>query len=212
LQGRRSAAPTRGALTHRAERRNRPSSRQASSLSKHDRAAIDAPRAGDPRIAFGDRHGDVPEAIVGDPYLAGGTLKMQFIFANHTLGTHRRELHRGPTPIAVEPQVFGLRIVQNRDRVVSRDDLKGRFGAAGSFRIRLSPAASTRQGGRSATTARSKGSFAPSRARASASSVPCARGHRRRARPVMPANFRRPLVSPCRDPTCPQSPSFPSST
>jgi TolB-like protein len=51
--------------------------------------------------------------------------KGQFLFAGHTLDTDRRELRRGPEPIAVEPQVFDLLIylVENRDRVVSKDDL-----------------------------------------------------------------------------------------
>jgi TolB-like protein len=50
---------------------------------------------------------------------------VQFLFADHTLDTDRRELRRGSVPIAVEPQVFDLLIylVQNRDRVVSKDDL-----------------------------------------------------------------------------------------
>jgi TolB-like protein/cytochrome c-type biogenesis protein CcmH/NrfG len=50
---------------------------------------------------------------------------VQFLFAGHTLDTDRRELRRGPEPIAVEPQVFDLLIylVENRDRVVSKDDL-----------------------------------------------------------------------------------------
>ena len=50
---------------------------------------------------------------------------MQFIFSDHTLDTDRRELRRGSEPIAVEPQVFDLLIylIQNRDRVVSKDDL-----------------------------------------------------------------------------------------
>ena len=50
---------------------------------------------------------------------------MQFLFADHTLDTDRRELCRGCEPIAVEPQVFDLLVylVQNRDRVVSKDDL-----------------------------------------------------------------------------------------
>jgi DNA-binding winged helix-turn-helix (wHTH) protein len=50
---------------------------------------------------------------------------VKFIFANHVLDTDRRELHRGSEPIAVEPQVFDLLVylVQNRDRVVSKDDL-----------------------------------------------------------------------------------------
>jgi DNA-binding winged helix-turn-helix (wHTH) protein len=50
---------------------------------------------------------------------------VQFFFADHTLDTDRHELHRGSEPIAVEPQVFDLLVylVQNRDRVVSKDDL-----------------------------------------------------------------------------------------
>jgi TolB-like protein len=50
---------------------------------------------------------------------------MQFHFGNHVLDVDRRELRRGSDPIAVEPQVFDLLIylVQNRDRVVSKDDL-----------------------------------------------------------------------------------------
>ena len=50
---------------------------------------------------------------------------MQFHFDNHALDTDRRELHRGSERIAVEPQVFDLLVylVQNRDRVVSKDDL-----------------------------------------------------------------------------------------
>ena len=55
----------------------------------------------------------------------GWTTDVQFFFANHTLDTDRRELHRGSEAIAVEPQVFDLLVylVQNRDRVVSKDDL-----------------------------------------------------------------------------------------
>ena len=50
---------------------------------------------------------------------------MQFVFADHTLDTNRRELHRGCAQIAVEPQVFDLLtfLVQNRERVVSKGDL-----------------------------------------------------------------------------------------
>src|SRR5262245_20261465 len=50
---------------------------------------------------------------------------MQFLFTDHTLDTDRRELRHGSEPVAVEPQVFDLLIylVQNRDRVVSKDDL-----------------------------------------------------------------------------------------
>jgi TolB-like protein/class 3 adenylate cyclase len=50
---------------------------------------------------------------------------VQFLFAGHMLDPARRELRRGPESIAVEPQVFDLLIylVENRDRVVSKDDL-----------------------------------------------------------------------------------------
>jgi TolB-like protein len=50
---------------------------------------------------------------------------VQFFFVDHTLDTDRRELRRGSEPVAVEPQVFDLLVylVQNRDRVVSKDDL-----------------------------------------------------------------------------------------
>jgi TolB-like protein len=50
---------------------------------------------------------------------------MQFLFEGHTLDTDRRELRCGSQLIAVEPQVFDLLIylVQNRQRVVSKDDL-----------------------------------------------------------------------------------------
>ena len=50
---------------------------------------------------------------------------MQFLFADYTLDTDRRELRLGLKAIAVEPQVFDLLVylVQNRDHVVSKDDV-----------------------------------------------------------------------------------------
>jgi pimeloyl-ACP methyl ester carboxylesterase/DNA-binding winged helix-turn-helix (wHTH) protein len=50
---------------------------------------------------------------------------LQFSFENYRLDTDRRELRRGSELVAVEPQVFDLLLylVQNRDRVVSRNDL-----------------------------------------------------------------------------------------
>jgi DNA-binding winged helix-turn-helix (wHTH) protein len=50
---------------------------------------------------------------------------VQFRFGDYLLDTGRRELRRGSALIAMEPQVFDLLIylVQNRDRVVSKDDL-----------------------------------------------------------------------------------------
>ena len=52
---------------------------------------------------------------------------MQFTFDNQTLDTERRELLSDGAPIPVQPQVFDLLVylVQNRDRVVSKEDLIG---------------------------------------------------------------------------------------
>ncbi|QOZ79697.1 hypothetical protein XH83_32430 [Bradyrhizobium sp. CCBAU 53351] len=50
---------------------------------------------------------------------------MQFLFRDHLLDTDLRELSREQVPIAVEPQVFDLvvHLMQNRDRVVSKNEL-----------------------------------------------------------------------------------------
>jgi TolB-like protein len=50
---------------------------------------------------------------------------VQFLFADHVLDIARRELRCGSEPVALEPQVFDLLVylVQNRERVVSKDDL-----------------------------------------------------------------------------------------
>jgi TolB-like protein len=52
---------------------------------------------------------------------------VKFLFGDYTLDTDRRELCRRFEPIAVEPQVFDLLVylIENRDRVVSKDDLIG---------------------------------------------------------------------------------------
>jgi len=54
---------------------------------------------------------------------------VQFVFSDCVLDSDRRELYRGPESIAVEPQVLDLLIylVENRDRVVSKDDLIARI-------------------------------------------------------------------------------------
>ena len=61
----------------------------------------------------------------GLPACADWSYNVKYCFADHTLDTERRELYRGSEPIAVEPQVFDLLIylMENRDRVVSKDDL-----------------------------------------------------------------------------------------
>jgi pimeloyl-ACP methyl ester carboxylesterase len=50
---------------------------------------------------------------------------MVFHFEDFTLDVGRRELRRGADAISIEPQVFDLLVylIENRDRVVSRDDL-----------------------------------------------------------------------------------------
>jgi TolB-like protein/Tfp pilus assembly protein PilF len=50
---------------------------------------------------------------------------VKYLFDNQILDTDRRELTRGSRPVAVEPQVFDLlvHLVENRDHVVSKDDL-----------------------------------------------------------------------------------------
>ena len=50
---------------------------------------------------------------------------MLFQFESCVLDTSRRELRRGPELVDIEPQVFDLLIylIENRERVVSRDDL-----------------------------------------------------------------------------------------
>jgi DNA-binding winged helix-turn-helix (wHTH) protein/pimeloyl-ACP methyl ester carboxylesterase len=50
---------------------------------------------------------------------------VRFVFGGYSLDVDRRELRSGSELIAMEPQVFDLLVylVQNRDRVVSKDDL-----------------------------------------------------------------------------------------
>src|SRR5580704_16528090 len=50
---------------------------------------------------------------------------MTFSFGDYDIDVERRELRRAETPVHVEPQVFDLLVylVNNRDRVVSKDDL-----------------------------------------------------------------------------------------
>lgn len=50
---------------------------------------------------------------------------MHFAFGEYVLDAERRELSRGADQIAIEPQVFDvlLYLIENRDRVVTKDDL-----------------------------------------------------------------------------------------
>jgi DNA-binding winged helix-turn-helix (wHTH) protein len=59
-------------------------------------------------------------------------------FADHRLDIARRELRRGGDLITLEPKVFDLLafLVQNRDRVVSKDDPLQAVWGGGSYRNR----------------------------------------------------------------------------
>jgi DNA-binding winged helix-turn-helix (wHTH) protein len=50
---------------------------------------------------------------------------LRYLFEDYILDTERRELSRGASALAVEPQVFDLLafLIENRERVVSKDDL-----------------------------------------------------------------------------------------
>lgn len=68
---------------------------------------------------------------------------MLFVFGDYALDVSRRELRHGSGLVAVEPQVFDLLVylVDNRDRVVSKDDL---FSAVWEGRIVSESAVTTR--------------------------------------------------------------------
>jgi TolB-like protein len=53
---------------------------------------------------------------------------VRYFFGDHQLDTERRELKRGDSPVALEPQVFDLLVclLQNRNRVLSKNDLLAR--------------------------------------------------------------------------------------
>jgi DNA-binding winged helix-turn-helix (wHTH) protein len=54
-----------------------------------------------------------------------GATNVLFSFEDFTLDSERRELRAGGTIVPIEPQVFDLLVclIENRDRVVSKDDL-----------------------------------------------------------------------------------------
>ena len=72
---------------------------------------------------------------------------MRYLFEDYALDTDRRELRRGRTLVAIEPQVFDLLayLVQHRDRVVTKDDLfaavwNGRFVSESALTTRINAA------------------------------------------------------------------------
>src|ERR1700739_502087 len=58
-------------------------------------------------------------------FLSKRSAQVQFSFENYCLDADRRELKRGSQLIAVGPKVFDLLLflIQNREQVVTRDDL-----------------------------------------------------------------------------------------
>jgi TolB-like protein len=76
-----------------------------------------------------------------------GRVEVQFLFEDHILDVDRRELRRGSQQIPVGPQVFDLLVylVQNRERVVTKDDLldavwSGRFVSESNLTTRINAA------------------------------------------------------------------------
>ena len=72
---------------------------------------------------------------------------MTLSFGDYEIDVERRELRRAKTPVHVEPQVFDLLVylVQNRDRVVSKDDLiaavwRGRIVSESTLTSRINAA------------------------------------------------------------------------
>jgi TolB-like protein/DNA-binding winged helix-turn-helix (wHTH) protein len=72
---------------------------------------------------------------------------MQFAFGDFVLDDERRELRRGSEQVALEPQVFDvlLYLVQNRNRVVTKDDLiasvwRGRIVSESTLTSRINAA------------------------------------------------------------------------
>jgi pimeloyl-ACP methyl ester carboxylesterase/DNA-binding winged helix-turn-helix (wHTH) protein len=76
-----------------------------------------------------------------------GLVAVKFLFGDHTLDSDRRELWRGSELVQLQPQVFDLllHLIQNRDRVVSRDELiaiiwQGRFVSDATVSSRIKSA------------------------------------------------------------------------
>jgi TolB-like protein/DNA-binding winged helix-turn-helix (wHTH) protein len=83
--------------------------------------------------------------ISRDPVLLGG--RVQLAFGDYVLDSGRRELSRNLEPIAIEPQVFDLLLylLENCERVVTKDDLigavwKGRIVSDSTLTTRINAA------------------------------------------------------------------------
>ena len=137
---------------------------------------------------------------------------------DHTLDPDRRELRRGAELIAVEPQVFDLLVylVQNRDRVVSKDDLiasvwGGRIVSDSTLTSRINAARkavgdSGEEQKLIRTVARKGFRFVGAVCMQPNGAEPAS------ATAHPPDKSTSSRVRPCRCPTVPLSPCFPSST
>jgi TolB-like protein/class 3 adenylate cyclase/Tfp pilus assembly protein PilF len=67
----------------------------------------------------------IAESDAGRGQHSGESSRPDFVFAECAIDLHRRELQRDGRMVHVEPQVYDLLVylVQNRDRVISRDEL-----------------------------------------------------------------------------------------
>ena len=72
------------------------------------------------RLSFAEAVLDCPRPSCGERDRI-----LRYLFEDYALDTDRRELRRGPTLVAVAPQVFDLlvHLIRHRDRVVSKEDL-----------------------------------------------------------------------------------------
>src|SRR5215213_3660976 len=76
-----------------------------------------------------------------------GLAVLRYLFEDYALDTDRRELRRGGTLVAIEPQVFDLLayVLKHRDRVVTKDELfaavwNGRFVSESALTTRINAA------------------------------------------------------------------------
>jgi DNA-binding winged helix-turn-helix (wHTH) protein len=83
----------------------------------------------------------------GGRYSYQGLVAVRFLFGDHSLDSDRRELRRGAELVQLQPQVFDLilHLIQNRDRVVSKDEListiwQGRFVSDATVSSRIKSA------------------------------------------------------------------------
>ena len=85
--------------------------------------------------------------FIGERHASDWNSSVRYLFDVYALDADRRELLRGTTPVSVEPQVFDLllHLVQNREHVVSKDELfasvwRGRIVSESALTTRINAA------------------------------------------------------------------------